>query len=163
MSKIIDDYRDSRGSWVRSYTVSGDRSMTRSGTTWLNMVMRCKEGGAEQARTPRYKGCTISPVFSDFQLFTDWHVTQVGYAKEGYQLDKDLLVQGNKVYSEDVCVLVPLSLNSFVLACNATRGELMQGVSWDESRGKFQSHISVAGRRKSLGRFSSEASAYAAL
>ena len=58
---------------------------------------------------------------------------------EGKHLDKDILFEGNKVYSPDTCVFVDGVVNTFLNDCAATRGEWPLGVCWNERAKKFQS------------------------
>ena len=78
---------------------------------------------------------------------------QIGFGNEGWHLDKDILVKGNKVYSPETCCFVPVELNSLLVNSRATRGEFPVGVYYDVSRSKFQSYIRMHGKRKHLGRF----------
>jgi hypothetical protein len=95
----------------------------------------------------------MSENFRDFQFFVEWHMRQVGFGAEGYDLDKDILVPGNKLYSEDTCVLVPRGLNYlFRSKVNGSQPEL-KGVCFHKVRKKFQATISLSGRTKSLGFF----------
>ena len=40
-----------------------------------------------------------------------------------FQLDKDSLIKGNKVYSESTCVFIPQEVNSLLVKSTASRGE----------------------------------------
>jgi hypothetical protein len=57
---------------------------------------------------------------------------------EENQLDKDVLVPGNKVYSPFTCVFLPRHLNLFMTDSGAARGKWPIGVSWYKSRGKLR-------------------------
>ena len=148
---MIDDYKSTVGSWARYGYREGKRQVTYSYSRWNSMQSRCTEGSATQIWHPTYIGCTVSPLFADFQLFADWHGHQIGYGEQGYEIDKDILINGNKLYSETTCVLVPKTLNTWLLACNTARGEFPQGVSWHRRDQKFQASMSIDGKKKHLG------------
>jgi hypothetical protein len=57
---------------------------------------------------------------------------------EGKQLDKDLLIVGNKLYSPETCVFVSKITNTFTIDCGASRGEWPIGVNFDKHRGKLK-------------------------
>jgi hypothetical protein len=61
-----------------------------------------------------------------FSNFKSWMETQDW---EGKELDKDLLMEGNKVYSPDTCCFVSVKVNSFLNKKFASRGQLPLGVS----------------------------------
>ena len=60
-----------------------------------------------------YKDKSISKAWWNFQIFAEWATKQIGF-KEGWHLDKDLLVKGNKVYSQQTCIYLPQEINSFI-------------------------------------------------
>ena len=61
---------------------------------------------------------------------------------ENKEVDKDLLIPGNKVYGPDTCLMVRPIVNSWFKP-NAAKGELPRGVSWNTAwkKGKVQIHI----------------------
>lgn len=83
---------------------------TRELRLWKGMLKRCYEERHHE-EYPTYRGCSTSDSFKNFQYFAEWCNNQKGFCCEGWQLDKDILIRGNKVYSEDNCVFVPISLN----------------------------------------------------
>lgn len=95
------------GNWAK-YT-PGTHIMTQAYQTYNHMIDRTKPGGKFQAKRPTYIG--TSNGFTDFQQFADWAIQQVGYGVPGYQLDKDLLVPGNKVYCQETCCFLPREIN----------------------------------------------------
>ena len=82
----------------------------------------------------------------------------------GMQLDKDILFEGNKVYSAETCVFVTKAVNMFTTDSGASRGEWLIGVCWDKREGKFRSRCSnpFTKKREHLGLFVSELEAHQA-
>lgn len=152
MSSTIEDFQRN-GLWVRTMTTGGVQRMTVSCVKWYNMMARCKAGGAMQKLHPTYVGCYVSEEFKDFQTFTNWHTQQIGYGL-GYELDKDILIENNKLYSQETCVLVPRSLNAFLCSAGTIRGKFPQGVCWNKRASKFEVSLRVSGIKKSIGRYS---------
>ena len=72
---------------------------------WVHMLERCYSE-RYQEKKPTYIGCTVCEEWLRFSNFKSWMETQDW---EGKHLDKDLLVEGNKIYSPDTCILVYLS------------------------------------------------------
>ena len=70
--------------------------------TWGDMFKRCYSAERLQ-RNPTYQGCSVNPVWFNFQVFAEWF--DKNYQK-GFQLDKDILVEGNKEYGPSTCMMV---------------------------------------------------------
>lgn len=103
--------------------------------TWKSMLKRAYSDKYKQER-PTYRGVTVCEEWHSFMRFRAWMETQDWECKA---LDKDILSQGNRVYSPDTCVFVDLAVNSFLLDSAAVRGEWPIGVYWDEQNQKFKS------------------------
>lgn len=98
------------GLWARTVYLGNRKSiMTHAYRTYKNMVDRTRTGSKTQAKNPTYRDCQNG--FGGFQAFADWATKQVGYGTPGFQLDKDLLVPGNKVYSVETCCFLPAQIN----------------------------------------------------
>ena len=84
------------------------------GYMWHNMYNRCyREDYLE--KNPQYKGCSICDEWlNDREAFYNW-VAENYYIIDGEQidLDKDILVKGNKVYSPDTCIFAPHVINTY--------------------------------------------------
>lgn len=79
-----------------------------------NMCSRCYRE-SYQRNNPRYKGCSVCDEWlQDKEAFYRW-VLENWYTIEGEQidLDKDILVKGNKVYSPETCIFVPHIINIY--------------------------------------------------
>lgn len=118
---------------------------------WLGIFNRCYSD-YQLERRPSYKGCTIDERWHDFQDFAKW-CDEHKYSDMGYQLDKDILVVGNKVYSPETCCFVPSELNTLCNAYLNARGEHPQGVYWNKRAKKYLSRIRIHGKHKHLGYF----------
>lgn len=114
--------RKINGAWVkREWTDSGVRHHTKSYRLWCDIKLRCIDGGKYQQGKPTYAGCTMSEDFKNYQYFAEWCQSQVGYGLPDYQIDKDLLVTGNKIYGENTCVFIPSLLNMFITSTSRRR------------------------------------------
>lgn len=156
------NYKDKIGKWVSVDRRSGKALFTQSGSVWYDMRTRCLVGGSIQSRQSRYIGCTISDNFCDFQKFTDWHIKQSGFGLFGYELDKDLLIIGNKLYSEETCVLLPKELNMFLISEKIDQGLWPAGVYLDKRRNNFVARLSILGKQVYLGAYATPEQASAA-
>ena len=127
---------------------------------WVGMLERCYST-KYQERNSTYKLCTASEEWKRFSNFRKWMLAQDW---EGKQLDKDLLVEGNKVYSAETCVFVTKAVNMFTIDSGATRGGLLIGVYWNKRNGKFRSQCSnpFTKKREHLGLFTCEEEAHQA-
>ena len=114
---------------------------------WLFMLRRCYSENNLTAN-PTYLGCSVCTEWLTFSNFKSW-MEQQDY--EGKQLDKDLLVYENKVYSPETCVFVSKEVNVFMVKGDSVRGKYPLGVSYRNKNGfKFQTQI-CSGDRKHLG------------
>lgn len=139
--------------WVNTFTENKIGYMTKMSSIWYNIRSRCITNGAYQEGKPTYYGCKLSDNFKNFQYFANWYSSQVGYSSN-YNLDKDILVYGNKIYGENTCVLVPLELNMFF--SGLVREKLTLGTCFQKASGKYISQISIGGVNTYLGLFKSE-------
>lgn len=139
---------------------------TKEYVLWTNMLVRCYSDSSKKRR-PTYEGCEVSDNFKNYEYFYEWCNKQIGFTNEGnenpFHLDKDLLIKGNKVYSEDTCVFIPAEINTLLIKCAATRGEHLIGVSWHKTRKAFVAKVNKSkGKREYLGFFNTEIEAFKA-
>lgn len=79
-------------------------------SVWKSMIQRCYSTATMQ-RCPTYEKCSITPDWQYFTAFRSWMITQDWQGKE---LDKDILLKGNKFYSPENCVFVSKVINLFI-------------------------------------------------
>ena len=137
---------------------------TKEYALWTNMLVRCYSDSSKKKR-PTYEGCEVSDNFKSYEYFYEWCHKQIGFSNEGnenqFHLDKDLLIKGNKVYSEDTCVFIPAEINTLLIKCASTRGECLIGVSWHKTRKAFVAKVNKSkGKREYLGFFNTEIEAF---
>lgn len=128
--------------------------------TWTGVLERCYSDRF-QKKNPAYRGCSVSDEWLTFSNFKAWMEKQ---DFEGKHLDKDILFEGNKVYSAGTCVFVSGSLNMFTTDSGAARGEWMIGVCWRKDAGKFRARCGnpFSGKYEHIGYFDSELEAHSA-
>lgn len=142
-------------------TTDGDGVKLKEYRLWYDMMRRCY-GKNKESWCPSYIGCEVSDNFKSFKYFKAWCKKQKGFGNKGWQLDKDILGVGAKVYSEDVCVFVPKVINTLFLLNKKRRGANPIGVYYLEKVNKYQVSVSRYGKPKRLGRFDSEYQAFTA-
>jgi hypothetical protein len=140
--------------------------LTKEYKLWINMLGRCYSE-KELLKRPSYRDCKVSENFLILSNFKDWCSKQVGFTSKdakgkSFQLDKDLLLKGSKIYSEYTCCFVPNEINGFLTKANTIRGKYLIGVSWCKKRSRFVSMIKIDGKNVNLGGFDSEWEAFLA-
>ena len=136
-------------SYIVTTKVDGKQTMCPYYSRWVNMIKRCYSD-EYQARYPTYIGCSVCDEWLLFSNFKEW---MTGLDWQGKELDKDILVQGNKIYSPDNCIFLTSAINSLLVANDADRGKYPQGVSFNKMKGKFGAQYRVNGKTKHLGHF----------
>ena len=138
--------------------------LTKEYVLWHSMLQRCYSD-AYKKKQPTYEGCGVSENFKYYEYFHEWCHGQIGFYNEGngnpFQLDKDLLVKGNKVYSESTCIFIPSEINSLLVKSTASRGEYLIGVCWHKKGKVFMAQVSKnKGKPEHLGYFNTEIEAF---
>ena len=126
---------------------------------WHKLLNRCYNLDV-QKKHPTYIGCSASENFKNYSYFYEWCQNQIGFNQEGYQLDKDLLLRGNKIYSEDTCLFVPRDLNNLLISSKGGRGNLPLGVT--AYRGRFLSQCCKESSSRYIGHFNTPEEAFEA-
>ena len=139
-------------------TINGVR--TKEYVLWKSMLTRCYST-IHKKKNPTYKDCEVSDNFKSYEYFYEWCHSQIGFNNEGWHLDKDLLVKGNKVYSESTCIFIPSEINSVLTKCTASRGKYLIGVCWHNTNKAFVARVNKnKGKQEWLGVFNTEIEAF---
>ena len=142
------------------YPSEVNRVKTKEYVLWTHMLQRCYSD-FHKKKYPTYIDCAVSENFNYYEYFYDWCQNQIGFDNEGWHLDKDLLVKGNKVYSENSCVFIPSEINTLLTKRTASRGEHLIGVCWSKTHKAFKAQVSKnKGKSEHLGYFKTELEAF---
>ena len=138
--------------------------LTKEYDLWHSMLGRCYSDTYKK-KHPTYEYCEVGDNFKSYEYFYEWCNKQIGFSNDGngnpFHLDKDLLVKGNKVYSEDSCIFLPQEVNTLLTKCTASRGEHLIGVCWSNTSKSFIAQVRKnKGKREHLGYFKTELEAF---
>ena len=101
--------------------------------TWRNMLERCY---SYKPMYHAYWDCEVCDEWkNDFESFKEWYYQNLWSCPERLELDKDLLSNGKKIYSQETCCLIPKSLNVFLSTKRDKTNYLPIGVTY--SNGKY--------------------------
>ena len=124
---------------------------------WNSMIERGYSHRFKE-KHPTYKDVTVCEEWHTFSNFRSWMEKQDWVGK---QLDKDIILPDNKVYSPETCVFVSSKVNKLLTDSGKSRGRYKQGVYLE--RGRFRSQCNNGTRKsKNLGLFPTEQLAYEA-
>ena len=133
---------------------------TKEYKLWHSMLVRCYSDTIKK-KHPTYEGCEVSDNFKSYEYFYEWCHSQIGFGNKDWHLDKDLLVKGNKIYSEDSCVFIPQEVNTLLTKRTNSRGEYSIGVSWSKTSKAFVATVAKnKGKTEWLGYFNTEIEAF---
>lgn len=76
-------------------------------TIWKAMLQRCYDNRLKE-KLPTYQECYVCEEWKYLSNFKKWYDE---HYVEGWHLDKDILMQGNKFYSPETCCFVPFEIN----------------------------------------------------
>lgn len=111
------------------YVSSINGKLTKIYKTWGDMLRRCYSKILFKKR-PSYINCQVCDEWLNFQNFGKWFdENYYTYENQNMQLDKDILFKGNKKYNSQNCLFVPARINTLLLSCNSSRGDLPIGVT----------------------------------
>lgn len=135
----------------------------RSCQCWKNMFKRCYDDEYKKLK-PTYETCTVCEEWHNYSNFSKWY--EENYYKidnETMCLDKDILVKGNKMYSPETCIFVPIKINCLFTKSNNSRGKYPIGVNYNSEIRKYQSRCGNGlGKSISLGYYETPQEAFEA-
>lgn len=135
------------------------RNAIREYRLWNAMITRCYNENL-RFKHESYKDCHVSEEWRYLSNFKEWCNNQIGFDQEGFHLDKDILVKGNKVYSPETCCIVPPELNCALAGNKSVRGALPQGVIYNSTKTRYRARIQRSNKWESLGAYDTPEEAF---
>ena len=126
---------------------------------WISMLSRCYN---KRLTLPTYKDVNVCKEWKCFQNFAKWFEDNWKTYMQGWQLDKDILQKGNKIYSPETCCFVPVEINSLFIKADKSRGEYPIGVNFNKRNKNFTAQINKYSNKIHLGSFSTPEEAFEA-
>lgn len=129
---------------------------------WVSLFKK-KYGDRFLKKNPSYIGTDFCETWKVFSAFYEDLKSIYGYenfSNSDWQLDKDILVKGNKTYSHITCCFVPQEINKLLTSRKRFRGSSPIGVTWVKRDKVFLSQVSIDGKQHKLGYFKSETEAF---
>jgi len=130
-----------------SVVINGKRVMCPYYIKWVGMLRRCYSSKRHEY-APSYIGCSVGGEWLVFSNFKKW---MQGQDWRGKQLDKDIILEGNKIYSQDLCLFVGSAINKLLNDRKAGRGKHPLGVSFCKRRQLYHAQCNEGGNVNSIG------------
>lgn len=103
---------------------------TKKGMHWRAMIKRSYD-----KTQSAYDDVTVCEEWKCFQNFAEWFESNYDLEiMKGWDLDKDILKKGNKIYSPETCCFVPQEINGLFTKRNKLRGDYPIGVHKEGNR-----------------------------
>jgi len=130
--------------------------------TWSHILKRCYSEEV-QKKYPTYKDVTVSEEWHCFQNFAQWYEKNYNpETMQGWHIDKDILIKGNKIYSSETCCFVPNTINILFIKRQNKRGEYPIGVILEKRTNRFISRVVKNNIKIHLGIFNTPEEAFEA-
>ena len=130
---------DSTGKQLRSYKL------------WSSLLNRCYNSNHKYYKNYGGKNIKVCDEWLCYANFKKWYdINYYEIKGKNVELDKDILIPNNKLYSPNACVFVPRQINTFFRGYTKET-DLPKGVSLEN--GKYRAYLNIDGKRKTLGKY----------
>lgn len=122
------------------------------------MLRRCYSEKLKH-KNPSYIGVRCC---DDWHLFSNFKIWMQNQNWQGLCLDKDILHEGNKVYSADKCIFVPQKVNKFIIEKSGMSRNLPLGVTKHNSgKNPYKAQLKdLCGKKINIGYFATPEEAH---
>lgn len=115
---------------------------------WYTLLRRCYDE-KQQVKQPTYIGCSVVNEWLNFQIFAEWY--EKNYVDD-WHLDKDILINGNKIYGPNTCCFVPRQINQLFVKSSEKIGSLPVGISLNKQN-KYLVCMKINGKSTGFGTY----------
>ena len=119
------------------YPIVKNGQQAREYDIWLRILNRCFNDELKK-KQPTYQDVTCCDEWLHYEKFYEWLHNQENFDKwrsgSRWAVDKDIFIKRNKVYSPEMCCLVPQNVNCLFLKREAERGKYPIGVRYRDGR-----------------------------
>ena len=135
--------------------------------TWYNLFIRCYDEKAF-IKHGTYAQCEVCDEWYLYENFYEWLHQQENFTQwlnnPDWDIDKDIIIKGNKIYTPDNCSLVPKNVNMLFLTNKQIRGPYPIGVTYDKRIDRYVARCNnpLTEKREYLGRYNSVTQAFLA-
>ena len=128
------------GIGVHNGTFEGTNKNTPVYEAWRGILRRCYDPSCKSYSI--YEDVEVCEEWHNFQNFADWFCAQE-HNDKGFVVDKDLKMFGNRVYSPNMCTLVPVAVNSVFTGSNERLNprELPKGVHFCKAQNVYVAQV----------------------
>lgn len=137
---------------IGPYKACLSKTVTRTYRVWYNMLSRVYLP-IKEYDVRSYSEISVCPEWFNFQNFAKWYHDQIDKFENTdfiFELDKDLRIPGNKVYSPETCYILPEHVNTLFTDHAWKRGEFPLGVS-RASKNRYRVRVNSFGKQINLG------------
>lgn len=148
----------------KKYPVSINKKITKEYTAWSGILDRCFEKDYKE-KHPTYIDVTCCDEWLLYENFYEWLHSQENFDKwlngSRWNIDKDILIKGNKIYSSDTCCLVSANVNNLFIKRDMCRGKYPIGVSkYDNGYMVYCNNPLINNKREYLGYYDTPEKAF---
>lgn len=172
--KVMNDIRYKPDNWSRKafepvmygvgyHGLLYENSNVESYRRWHYIMNRCYSKAMHELQ-PEYEGCTVCEEWLNYSNFKLWYDENSVWWKsfdEVFDIDKDILIKGNKVYSSETVCFVPKIINSLFVRTVKSDREYPLGVYYEKDKNKYRACMAFMGQNIKLGTFDSVENAFA--
>lgn len=113
---------------------------TKEYEAWRSILCRSFDAKYKIEKSS-YKDVTCCDEWLLYENFYEWVHSQSNFDKwhnnKGWNVDKDIIVKNNKIYSPETCCLVPRNVNILFVRNVSQRGNLPIGVQYRRNNQKY--------------------------
>lgn len=121
---------------VGKYKVSKNCKHNEPYREWMRILVRCYDE-SQRFQYSSYAECTVCEEWKCYQNFAQWYEDNFYDIGEGrMHLDKDIIYEGNKLYSPETCIFVPQRIN-MIFMTRTRKYDLPTGIHKNDGGAKY--------------------------